>query len=56
MRLKLFGIGVTSFGVYLIYMKRHLNDDSLLLGSALILTGILTITVGWMVRMDSRKH
>ena len=32
---KLVGIGIILFGFYIIYVKRHLEDDSLLLGSGL---------------------
>lgn len=39
MYVKLFGVGVMLLGTYIIYAKRHLQDNSLLLGAALILTG-----------------
>ncbi len=50
MSVKLFGIGVVLFGFYIIYVKRHLEDDSLLLGAGLILTGILLFIIGWIIR------
>ena len=56
MYIKLFGLGIIVFGSYLIYVKRHLEDDSLLLGSGLILAGVLITIVGWMVNLDSRKE
>jgi hypothetical protein len=43
------------FGFYLIYVKRHLEDDSLLLGAGLILTGILLFITGWIIRLDARR-
>ncbi len=48
MYIKLFGLGIILFGVYLIYIKRHLEDDSLLVGSVSILSGGLVIVVGWL--------
>jgi hypothetical protein len=55
MSVKLFGIGIVLFGFYLIYVKRHLEDDSLLLGAGLILTGILLFITGWIIRLDARR-
>ena len=52
---KLLGLGIMLFGVYIIYAKRHLEDDSLLLGSMLVLTGLLITIIGWIVKLDSRK-
>ncbi len=49
MYVKLIGIGIILFGFYIIYVKRHLEDDSLLLGSGLILTGVLLFIIGWIV-------
>ena len=50
MYVKLIGIGIILFGFYIIYVKRHLEDDSLLLGSGLILTGILLFIIGWICK------
>ena len=55
MSVKLFGIGVILLGLYIIYVKRQLEDDSLLLGSGLILTGLLITTIGWIVNLDSKR-
>ena len=55
MSVKLVGIGIILFGFYIIYVKRHLEDDSLLLGSGLILTGILLFIIGWIVNLDARR-
>jgi hypothetical protein len=43
------------FGTYIIYVKRHLHDDSLLLGLALIVTGLLVTIVGWIAGLDFSK-
>ena len=55
MYVKLIGIGIILFGFYISYVKRHLEDDSLLLGSGLILTGILLFIIGWIVNMDAKR-
>jgi hypothetical protein len=55
MKIKLFGFVVMVFASYLIYVKRDLHDDSLLLGSGLILTGLLIIVVGWTMQLDSKR-
>jgi hypothetical protein len=55
MYVKLFGIGIVLLGFYLIYVKRPLEDDSLLLGAGLILTGILLFITGWIIRLDTRR-
>lgn len=56
MYIKLFGLGVLLFGLYIIYIKRHLDDDSLMLGSILALTGALIIIVGWLSEADFSKR
>jgi len=55
MYVKLVGIGIILCGFYIIYVKRHLRDDSLLLGSGLILTGILLVIIGWIVNLDAKR-
>lgn len=55
MTVKLFGIGIVLFGFYIIYVKRHLEDDSLLLGAGLILTGILLYVIGWIIGLDAKR-
>jgi hypothetical protein len=55
MYLKLFGIGLILFGSYLIYIKRHLSDDSQLLGTVLILAGLVIATTGWMMGLDPKR-
>ncbi len=55
MYIKLLGLGLLLFGFYMIYIKRHLEDDSLLLGSGFILAGLLLIIVGWIVKLDSKR-
>lgn len=55
MYLKLFGFGIAFFGLFLIYLNRHIEDDSLLLGSVLILTGVVLFTIKWIVRLDSNR-
>lgn len=55
MHVKLIGIGIILFGLYMIYVKRHLEDDSLLLGSGLILTGSLLFIIGWIVKLDAKR-
>ena len=55
MFVKLFGFGLILLGSYLIYVKRNLQDDSLLLGSGLILNGLLISTLGWIVKLDSKR-
>ena len=52
---KLLGTGIIAIGSCLIYIKRHLQDDSLLLGTGLILIGVLILTVGWIERLDSKR-
>lgn len=52
---RLLGIAIAAFGLYLIYAKRHLQDDSLLLGTVLILAGVLMFTIGWITRMDGKR-
>lgn len=52
---KSFGAGIVAFGSYLIYINRHLQDDSLLFGSGLILIGILVFTVGLIEKLDSKR-
>ena len=37
--------------LYIIYVKRHHEDDSVLLGAGLILTGILLFIIGWIIRL-----
>jgi len=54
MYVKLFGLGLMLFGIYLIYIKRHMKDDSLLLGSVLILSGALIIFVGWLAQAQRK--
>jgi len=36
-------------------VKRHLEDDSLLLGAGLILMGILLFVIGWIIRLDAKR-
>lgn len=55
MYVKLVGFGIILFGFYIIYVKRNLEDDSLLLGSGLILTGILLFIIGWIVNLDAKR-
>jgi len=55
MFIKISGLGIVVFGSLLIYIKRHLQDDSLLLGTGLILTGIFVFTIGLIVEMDSEE-
>jgi hypothetical protein len=52
---KLVGTGLAAMGSILIYTNRHLDDDSLLLGSGLILTGILLFTIGLLQQVDSKR-
>jgi hypothetical protein len=52
---KLCATGLAALGLFLIYTNRHLDDDSLLLGSGFILTGILLFAVGLLQQMDSKR-
>lgn len=55
MNIKLFGFGIMMFGSYLIYVKHNQGDDSLLLGSGLIFTGLLVVIIGCTVQLDSKR-
>jgi len=55
MYIKLTGLGIALFGLFITYTNRHLEDDSLLLGSGLILTGLMIFTIKWIVRRDSKR-
>jgi len=52
---KFFGTGLAVIGSILIYKNRHLDDDSLLFGSGLILTGVLLFTIGLLQQFDSKR-
>ncbi len=56
MYIKLLGFGLISFASYLMYVNRNINDDSLLLGSALTLAGLMLLVIGWIAEADSKRE